>query len=135
MKSKSSAISVVTSDAIDMLDQSFENKLEEQSHVKHQILHHPPSTSSKVNTKSSTAQIHVKPQRTKCLTKKTKVSISKEMASSDVKKENEDVTSEEIYHQIVQLQSELGYYEQIIGKRSALNPIEVRPPPLITLST
>ena len=122
MKSKPVAM-VPTSDAIDMLDQSFENKLSDQSNVKLQVLHHPLPTSALVNAKASTTQIHLKPQRTKRTVKKSKVSMPNEIASS-VMKGNDDMTTQEIYHQIVQLQSELGYYEQIIGKRSALNPVE-----------
>ena len=98
-----------SSDAIDMLDNSF--------HIDY------PS-----DGKPTTSVTAVKTPRLKSQSKKLRSSSlqSKEISSkTDSLQGLGDQTMQEMVHQLHQLQSELRYYEQIIGKRSALDPLEV----------
>ena len=97
-----------SSDAIDMLDHSF--------HIDY------PS-----DGKPTTSVTAVKTPRLKSQSKKLRSSSlqSKEISSKTCLQGLGDQTMQEMVHQLHQLQSELRYYEQIIGKRSALDPLEV----------
>ena len=126
IKVKATPSDIESSDAIDMLEQSFDNKLNAVPQMQQRPLQGHPWPPSPINN-TSTFQSYAKPQKIKRTVKKAKALtvMNDGMEHRGSSNAGEDLTSQEIYQQIIQLQSELGYYEQIIGKRSALNPVEV----------